>query len=158
MAVKNTASVTPSEISDFHLEADGQDPPPPPPPPPFSSDVMASTIGAGTAGAAVAGSGGAAATIAQALSANPQQPPLEAMSGTNFLAWIIVGFVLGAIYGIVSSSIHNLILRNSRGSKAFKVRYPGAQDVPYDHLFVFWVEERMVHLFRYIKANFRKLE
>lgn len=158
MNEKDNAHVTGSEIHRYHLEADGQDPPPPPPPPPFSADITASTVGAGVGGAALAGSGGAAATIAQALSANPQQPPLEAISGTNFLAWIIVGFVLGAIYGIVSSLIHNLILRNSRGSKAFRVRYPGAQDVPYDHLFVFWVEERMVHLFRYIKANFRKLD
>lgn len=157
MAEKNTAPVIQSEIRDFHLEADGQDPPPPPPPPPFSSDVLASTIGAGTAGAAVAGTSGAIATIAQALAANPQQVPVEAMSGTNFLAWIIIGFVLGAIYGSVNSSVHNLILRNSRGIKAFKARYPGAKDVTHDHLFIFWVEERMVHLFRYVKANFQKL-
>lgn len=149
--------VTREEMRQMHVEADGQDPPPPPPPPPFPESVGASTVGSGAGGAALGTLAGVAPAAAQAMGMM-QFASADRISPMNCLGWIIIGFVLGAIYGAVKSLIYNFTLKHSQGSKDFVNRFPGAKGLPIAQFNVFHIEERMVHLFRYINTRFDELK
>lgn len=139
-----------AEMHQMHIDADGQDPPPPPPPPPFPESVAASTVGSGAGGAALATLANVAPSVAQAVGII-QAASVDRISPMNCFGWIIIGFVLGAIYGAVKSLVYNFTIKHSQGVKGFYARYPGAKGLAHEQLLAFWVEERMVHLFRYIK-------
>jgi len=153
----NRDPVTQEEIQRMHAEADGQDPPPPPPPPPFPESVGASTVGSGTGGAALGALAGIAPTVAQAMGM-VQAGSIDRISPMNCFGWIIIGFVLGAIYGAVKSLVYNFYLKHSQGTKDFVGRFSGAKGLSIWQHNAFHIEERMVHLYRYINARFDDLK
>jgi hypothetical protein len=129
---------------------DDEPPPPPPPPPAFPESSGSKSVCFGIAGAVV----GLITGIA--LSFIFSSEGMNGVAEMSLVGWIALGLVDGIVFGWVASFIHNMMLRRSKGMVSFKKIYTTAQDLPDEYVWVYWINNRFEHFFRYLNANFQK--
>ena len=144
MAAKDNAILDRGFLDRMWFDVDDVKPPPPPPGP-FLEDPIAKLLPSGIA---------LSLTFAVAHSFLNTTGVAEGIARGGIVRWMIIGFVLGAIFGGVGSVIYNAILRNSRGIKAFRNAYPEAKDLHHDALLRYWIENRFGYFYLYMNEKF----
>jgi len=131
------------QVRSFHADFNKVPPPLLPPPPVNSGAATIAGAGAGAVDGAVLG---------VLLSSRPEM--MDGLTKSPILWWIVLGAIVGGIFGGVGSLIYNAIRSLSSNARLLKTKLPDAQGFSNDQVLFYWTDLRVANLYHHIKENF----